>query len=224
LTGGAGTPREVAMVFVRHPSPGRTKTRLAEAIGDDAAVRVYRRMAERVVAGVEALSRPGLLRWGWAAPAGEVDTVARWLGPGLAYFGQPEGDLGARLREAFRAAFAAGAERVVVVGTDCVDAGTACLEAAFEALREADAVIGPAEDGGYYLLGLARPVPQVFEDIPWSTSRAGAETVRRLQEAGASVRLLGRLLDVDTVEDLRRVAASHPELCAGVELPAQEGW
>jgi rSAM/selenodomain-associated transferase 1 len=125
-----------------------------------------------------------------------------WLGPDFRYEAQSEGDLGARLEGAFERAFAEGAARVVVVGTDCPGLDGSHLAMAFEGLRGADAVLGPAADGGYYLLGLTRLLREVFRGIPWSTERTLAETLDRLRTGGHSVVLLPTLRDVDRPEDL----------------------
>ena len=116
---------------------------------------------------------------------------------------QAEGDLGARLAAAFAAELARGARGVAAIGTDCIGLDAMQLASAFDALLDRDAVLGPAADGGYWLLGLSRPCPEVFRDIPWGESAVAEATITRLRDAGASVALLPVLRDVDTLDDLR---------------------
>lgn len=193
---------EALLVFVRWPEPGRAKTRLVPRLGSAGAARFYRGMAERTVATARRCDGAGLDRVVWFTPRERAADIADWLGQGLRYEHQPGGDLGSRLEHAFRRAFAEGATRVVAVGTDCPSLDPEHVHQAFRGLEEADAVVGPAEDGGYYLLGLARPFPDIFRDIPWSTDRTFAETLARLRSGGRSIRLLPALRDVDRPEDL----------------------
>jgi rSAM/selenodomain-associated transferase 1 len=135
-------------------------------------------------------------------PRDARERVAAWLGDGPEYHPQADGDLGDRLRAAFDHAFAGGARRVVVIGSDLPDLSAHHLRRAFRALDGAPAVLGPARDGGYWLLGLRRPVPEAFDGIPWSTGSVLARTVERLRAAGAGPALLDELADVDEAADL----------------------
>ena len=108
--------------------------------------------------------------------------MADWLGPDLACLPQARGDLGARLESAFAAAFADGATAVLAMGTDCPGLTTDRLRAALAALAASDLVLGPATDGGYYLIGLARPAPELFAGVPWGTERVLAATLARAGE------------------------------------------
>ena len=122
------------------------------------------------------------------------------------------GDLGERMATAFADAFAAGSRRVALAGSDVPELTRERVGEAFSALDDHDMALGPAADGGYYLVALARPRPALFEGVAWSTERVLAETLERAAAAGLRVRLLGTLRDVDTPEDARRFAeeeASH---------------
>lgn len=197
---------EMLLVFLRFPQPGKVKTRLVPALGAEGAAQLYRAMAAQVVATARTVARPGLQVRLWVEPVTAVDEARRWLGGSAdAYHGQPEGNLGSRLEHAFRTAFADRARRVVVIGTDCIELGPALLDQALTALHDHDAVLGPALDGGYYLLGLRRLLVPVFRDIPWSSSRTAAVTRQRLGELGASLHQLPMLRDIDTPEDLRSI-------------------
>ncbi len=136
------------------------------------------------------------------APAGAGAAVRAWLGEGPAYLPQAGGELGVRMRDAFARAFAEGAERVVIVGSDLPEISASLLRRAFDLLDGSPAVIGPARDGGYYLLGLTGMIGGVFDGIEWSTPGVLAATLDRLRAAGVEPAMLEPLSDVDTVEDL----------------------
>ncbi len=212
------TPREIVLVFVRDPAPGRVKTRLASGVGDERAAEIYRRLAERTLHVVRAScgERRGVRLV--VDPPGKTGDAARWLGPGLAARPQAQGDLGERMSAAFTEAFADGAERVVVVGTDCPGLLAEDIDAAFDALTSHDAVLGPATDGGYWLLGLAAERPSVFRGIVWSAPDVLERTLEILRSENARFVTLRTQGDVDTPDDLRALA---PELEAspGPALP-----
>jgi rSAM/selenodomain-associated transferase 1 len=195
------SPARAVLVFVRAPEMGRVKTRLAASLGAGPALRVYRRLAEHAIAQARALADEARVRV-HHTPADAAPAIRDWLGEGLLLLPQAEGDLGARMQDAFSRAFADGCERVVIIGSDLPGMDARLLRQAFAAMDEADAVIGPARDGGYYLLGLARPVPGVFDGIAWSTPGVFAATMQRLRAAGVSPVVLPTLADVDEVDDL----------------------
>ncbi|HEX2094514.1 MAG TPA: TIGR04282 family arsenosugar biosynthesis glycosyltransferase [Longimicrobiaceae bacterium] len=193
------SPRSAILVFVRAPEAGRVKTRLAAEIGAEAALRVYVRLAEHALAEARAAGAEVRVHF---TPAEAEATVRGWLGSSAAYLPQGEGELGERLHRAFDQAFADGFERVLVIGSDLPGLSAGRLRRALELLEERGAVLGPAWDGGYYLLGLRAPVPGVFEGIPWSTERVLARTLERLRAAGVEPALLEPLRDVDRAADL----------------------
>jgi hypothetical protein len=186
------------LVFVRAAEAGRVKTRLAAAIGAEGALRVYRRLAEHTVREARAVDAELRIHF---TPADRELQVRAWLGDAR-YLPQAGGDLGTRMEAAFRAAFADGAERVVIIGSDLPDLSAALLRDAFAALDTYPAVLGPARDGGYYLLGMRAPIPGVFDGVPWSTPEVLTLTLERLRAAGIEPALLATLSDVDEVGDL----------------------
>ena len=187
------------LVFVRAPEAGRVKTRLAATLGAEGALRVYRRLAEHTIR--EARAAGAELRIHFTPPDRKAE-VRAWLGDGPLYLPQSAGDLGARMEAAFRAAFAAGAERVVIIGSDLPDLSAALLRRALDALHTHPAVLGPARDGGYYLLGMRTMIPGIFTDIPWSTHEVLALTLARMRAAAIVPALLEPLSDVDEADDL----------------------
>lgn len=195
-------PSRAVLVFVRAPQPGRVKTRLAAAVGEGAALRIYRRLAEHTMAEVRALAADDVAVRVHYAPADAGDAVRGWLGADVLYLPQAEGDLGVRMMDAFARAFSDGAEHVVIVGSDLPEVSASLLHRAFRLLDAHPAVIGPARDGGYYLLGLRGMMEGVFDGIAWSTAEVLRATLDRLHAAGVEPAMLEVLSDVDTVDDL----------------------
>ncbi|HEU0299435.1 MAG TPA: TIGR04282 family arsenosugar biosynthesis glycosyltransferase [Longimicrobium sp.] len=188
---------------MRAPEAGRVKTRLAGAIGAEGALRVYRRLAEHTLAEVRSLAAEGVERRVHYTPAHAGAAVREWLGDGPVYLPQAESDdLGMRMRDAFVRAFEDGVQRVVIVGSDLPELTAALLRRAFDALDAHPAVLGPARDGGYYLLGLRRMIDGLFSGVPWSTPDVLGATLDRFRAAGVEPVLLEELADVDEVEDL----------------------
>lgn len=193
--------RRALIVFLKHPEVGKVKTRLAPALGDETAVDLYRALCEEMLGATT--PRPGEYeRLVFFAPPEAADSVRAWL-PGLRLLPQAGGDLGARMGAAFARTFQRGAERAAIVGTDVPGVSRATVSEALEVLDTADVVLGPAEDGGYYLLALKQPCPELFHGIAWSTPQVLDETVARARGAGRRVALLARLRDIDTPDDLR---------------------
>ncbi len=178
-------------LFTRWPEPGKAKTRLIPALGAAGAADLHRRLTERTVATVHAAGLACEIRCTGADPQAFRD----WLGPDVSVIDQGEGDLGQRL------ARAAADLPVLLLGADTPGLEPDHLRAAAAALAIAAAVIGPAEDGGYWLLGLASPAPQIFENIAWGSETVFADTVSRLTPPPTQ---LARLADLDRPEDLPR--------------------
>src|SRR5207245_11114496 len=122
---------------------------------------------------------------------------------------QGDGDLGERLRAAFERAFAVGAKRVLIIGSDCPSVAAHDIHEAWKNLRTHDIVLGPASDGGYWLIGLRQLQPALLQNIPWSTENVFPETMKRVQKCGLSVRLLREREDVDTEAEWRRFLAAR---------------
>lgn len=197
------------LVFARYPTPGQAKTRLIPALGPAGAAQLYQHLAERVIAQVRALPSPvEIALWYSGATAA---TMQAWLGDDLIFCPQPEGDLGHRLSTAMDWAFAQGYEAALVIGTDCPDLDTVILNQSLEALAAgADLVLGPAQDGGYYLLGLTSPQPALFEGIAWSTAAVLAQTLAQAERLHLTPTYLPTLTDMDTPEDLAHLPSTFP--------------
>ena len=188
------------VVFLKAPRPGSVKTRLAETLGADAACAAYRQLVEHLLANLVPLPAVELC----FTPADASVEINPWLRTDWSACPQSEGDLGERLHAAFTEHFLSEAERIVIIGSDCPDVTVTDIEDAWLALAGHDVVLGPALDGGYWLIGLRDPQPGLFTAMPWSTDAVFGETVRRARESGLRVATLRELADVDTAADWER--------------------
>jgi rSAM/selenodomain-associated transferase 1 len=186
------------LVFLKYPAPGQVKTRLALHLGDERAAELYREWIGLVLGQVQPFRRHGRIVGCFAGAM--KDEFASWNTLVDEWQLQPNGDLGERLRAGFETAHACGSP-VAAIGTDCLELDAVLLETAFDMLTEKDAVFGPAQDGGYYLVGTARPLPGFFDGIPWSCSRTLDSHLTRCRDKGWSVGLLPPRRDIDTWED-----------------------
>lgn len=183
------------VIFAKEPVPGRVKTRLIPALGPDGAARLAAQMLSDTVN--EALAT------GWEVELrGEPDPADWYEGPPVRLRAQGEGGLGARLEQATRQTLDE-TSAILLIGTDCPELDRSRLAAAAAALGPYDAVIHPAEDGGYALLGLKRFSPTLFDEIPWSTAAVFDETRARVEALGWSLHVGDTLRDIDEPEDLR---------------------
>ncbi len=191
----------MVLVFAKAPEPGRVKTRLAADVGENEAARIYRQMGRQVVDQLR--GGPFRLRVCHTPPHAESE-VREWLGDeGLEFTPQASGDLGRRMHRALETALSE-APRACVVGTDAPDVDQVLVRNALARLADHDVVFGPARDGGYYLVGLRRPAPELFRDMPWSTEQVLEKSLEAAARSGLSVATLPMLSDVDRVEDLPR--------------------
>ena len=196
---------EKLIVFVKAPRPGTVKTRLADSLGVAAACGAYRVLVETLLRRLARLENVELR----FAPDDAATEIEPWLRKTWQAAAQGAGDLGERLHRAFEAAFADGSRQVMVIGSDCPDITSEDIDAAWSALKENDLVLGPATDGGYWLIGLRQPQPALFQNIPWSTATVFQETVARAKAVGLSVKLLRQLRDVDTAQDWHAFLAAR---------------
>ena len=198
------------ILFTRYPEPGRTKTRLIPALGAQGAAALQRRMSEAIVARMARFAAQYPVRPEIRYSDGTQQDMEAWLSSAIPCLPQGEGNLGDRLRRAFAQAFAQGAQAVVVVGADCPGLTPALFAQAFGALKQQALVLGPAMDGGYYLIGLNHPAPDLFAGIPWGSGEVLAATLKQARGLALSTHLLEPLADVDRLEDLRHLD-HHPD-------------
>ena len=177
-------------IFARLPVPGRVKTRLIPALGEEGAARLYARLLAQTVE----VARDTGLDFELRVTGGEIAAFHQLFGKDIAVVDQGGGDLGAKMARVRAPA--------LLIGSDCPGVTASLLRAAAAALDDRRVILGPANDGGYYLIGFTEPVPFLFEDMEWSTSQVFPETLRRLVERGMGPAVLPELADIDTPEDL----------------------
>lgn len=189
------------LVFLKAPYPGQVKTRLGKFIGNAQAAQLYQYFVEDILTTVDALGIRSLI---FFSPIDGLSMLQSWLGCHRTYIPQQGDNLGDRMAHAFRTSFALGYQQVLIVGSDSPDLPSAYLQEALEALQQDKAVIGPSEDGGYYTLGFTPHTfcPEVFQDMPWSTSQVYPLTLERLKHNAHAIQILPIWSDIDTLDDL----------------------
>lgn len=192
-------------IFTRYPKPGQTKTRLIGALGKDGAAALQKELTEKTVQEIDQLVQTSTYEPVIYFEGGGLAAMQSWLGRDRQYKPQGTGGLGEKLKRAFGDAFNAGAQRVVTIGCDCPGLSKEHINRAFDALYFNELVLGPATDGGYYLIGIKRPLDELFENIPWGTDRVFETTVSLAQQLGLSTEILEELHDVDRPEDLKHL-------------------
>lgn len=197
-------PPETLILFTRHPEPGTTKTRLIPVLGPDGAADLSRRMAEHAVQQARLLVARRNVALKIYYEGGDEVRIAEWLGDDLIYVRQDQGDLGQRMAQAFSENCGTKEGSAVIMGTDCPGLSASVLWQAFDLLERNDLVLGPADDGGYYLIGLRSPCDELFRDIPWSTDEVFVRSIARATALGLSFTRLETLQDIDRPEDLRQ--------------------
>jgi rSAM/selenodomain-associated transferase 1 len=190
------------LLFVKSPRKGAVKSRLAATLGETAAQDIYKSFVLDILKTLISGRYP--LRIFFYPPDARAE-VTNWLGKSFVYMPQRGEDLGARMADAFVQSFSEGLEKLILIGSDVPDLTEAIIDEAFKSLQSNDAVIGPASDGGYYLIGFNKGtfLPDIFTGLMWSTSSIFRQTMKVLQESGCSVHILPECSDVDTVDDLR---------------------
>lgn len=189
-------PTQKLIIFAKNPVRGKVKTRLAATVGEKNALRVYRELLEHTAKITAALNLPKVLYYSHALERQDV-----FLAAAFAKKVQRGDDLGERMLNAFSAELAV-ADEVIIMGCDCYELQTHHLERAFNELAQHDVVIGPAKDGGYYLLGMKKRQANLFANKQWGSSSVLADTLKDIKDAGLSLYFLPRLSDVDREEDL----------------------
>ncbi|HBH97104.1 MAG TPA: hypothetical protein DDX89_04845 [Candidatus Omnitrophica bacterium] len=189
------------LIFLKDPVPGQVKTRLAKAVGSQAACDIYRACVELTLERMMRFRQEAVL---CVDPPEALLRTRAWVGADWRLQPQRGLALGERLADATAVACSDGASQVVVIGTDSPWLTGDDVAAAFEALRYHHIVLGPAQDGGYYLIGLTRPQPALFEGIAWSSPSVYAQTRVRAAQLGLTTHSLREGYDVDRLEDVQR--------------------
>jgi rSAM/selenodomain-associated transferase 1 len=195
--------KNLLLLFTRNPELGKVKTRLAKTIGNKAALEIYAFLLEHTKKVTQKASCDKAVFY-----SVEIQENDIWEETIYQKYLQKGEDLGERMKNAFQLGFDKGYEKVVIIGSDLYDLKTDHIKKAFQKLEDKDVVIGPAEDGGYYLLGLKEIPPNIFNNKAWGTSTVRKDTLYNLQNL--SVHLLETLNDIDVFEDIKNNPVFHP--------------
>ncbi len=193
---------ETLIIFSRYPEPGKTKTRMIPNLGAEGAAELQREMTEHTLNTAQQLLCRRKFTIEVHFTGGNQQQMLEWLGAEIQYIAQISGDLGDKMRAAFERAFNLGNQRVVVIGIDCPDLDQIILSKAFNSLQKQDLVLGPAKDGGYYLIGLNQSLPELFQNIDWGSDRVLNQTKVIADKLNLSTHYLPTLADIDRPEDL----------------------
>jgi uncharacterized protein len=191
------TTKSLLIIFYRNPKTGKVKTRLAATLGNERALEIFGRLCDHTKAITQSLPFDKIVFY-----TDSIDLMDIWSNATYLKALQEGEDLGDRMRNAFAAGFDTGYDSICIIGTDCFELTGELILEAFNTLRSTDAVIGPARDGGYYLLGMNEPHPELFRDKQWSTDSVLRDTLLDLQSLGLRYVKLKQLSDVDTEDDL----------------------
>ena len=187
--------KNALLIFIRNPELGKVKTRLAKDLGAEEALRIYQKLLDHTRNIVLKTAAACYLYY-----SDFIDKEDAWSNVDFKKFLQPQGDLGDRMLKAFDHALTEN-DAAIIIGSDCPGLTETILQTAFNQLKNNDFVIGPAMDGGYYLLGMKKLAPRLLLDMTRSTDKVFEETVRRMEQMGASYYVLPVLSDIDYAED-----------------------
>jgi uncharacterized protein len=198
--------RTAVILMVKYPWAGAVKTRLGSQIGMEKAAGLYRGFVRTLIATCRSTGFDTMIS---CHPDHPVSDYREWVGTDVSFLVQRGPDLGHKMRDAFEQGFALGYDRVVLMGSDLPHLPAATIEEAAQRTGACDVVIGPALDGGYYLVAMAqgRFFPEMFDDIPWSTSDVLCLTLEKIAAGRRKPCLLKAMRDIDTLEDLKAVSA-----------------
>ena len=191
------TTRLLLIIFYRNPKIGKVKTRLAATVGNEKALDIFRKLSMHTKEVTEKLTFDKIVFY-----SDSIDLMDMW--PNATYLKalQQGEDLGTKMKNAFVAGFETGYTSICIIGTDCYELSEGVIRQAFDELNSTDTVIGPARDGGYYLLGMKQPHTGIFKNKQWSTETVFQDTIDDLESLGLNYVKLKELGDVDTENDL----------------------
>lgn len=193
---------EKLIIYSRYPEPGKTKTRMIPALGKEGAADLQRKMTEHTLHTAKQLKSDRRVKTEMHFAGGNQQLMSDWLGKDIAYVAQVAGNLGIKMQSSFQQAFDRNYKRVVTIGIDCPDINLAILNEAFDSLQQHELVLGVAKDGGYYLIGLNKTIPQLFQNINWGTDIVLKQTKAIAEKLNLKVKYLTTLSDIDYPEDL----------------------
>lgn len=194
----------VLFIFVKYPDSGKVKTRLAKSTGPERAAALYADFVEEILKKLTGARNYDISLC--ISDKNDLSRFQNWLGAEREYTFQNGNDLGERMANCFQEAFAKNIDSAIIIGTDSPDLPPAYIDTAFHSLSHHDMVIGPAEDGGYYLIGFRKSGfnKTIFQNIRWSTATVYADTLTRTAGANLTLFQLPQWHDIDTIEDLKK--------------------
>jgi len=195
----ADKSKNLLLIFIKNPKPGKVKTRLAETVGKDKAYQVYLDLLNYTIS--EAMKVDSARQVWYSFYIDREDKIDEDSFQKSVQSGK---DLGEKMMNAFAQGFKDGYGKIVIIGSDCPEIAASIIEDAFEKLDAFDVVLGPSEDGGYYLLGMRQLIPELFSNIDWSTERVLQQTMVAIQQKKLTWHQLPVLNDIDTEEDLKK--------------------
>ena len=214
-------PHRRLILFARFPVAGKVKTRLIPALGAEGAAALHRRLVLRTLRTAHALCLAQNVELEIRFAGADANAMQHWLGDGWLCRPQSDGDLGERMAGALAESSREGSPATVIIGSDCPTLSAEVLAAAFEALKSSPVVFGPATDGGYYLIGLNRLLPELFQGVAWGTETVLAQSLQILERIGIRPAKLTPLDDLDRPDDLaawRRIVAAEEENLSHVSV------
>lgn len=205
---------EEIIIFTRYPEPGKVKTRLVPYLGKEQTAQIHRQLSERIIRQVLPVQERRRVLISLFYSGGSLRQMKEWLQHPFVYQKQQGDDIGIRMAAAFQSAWQRDTRRAVLIGTDCPSMNADIVDQALEKLLSHDLVLGPAHDGGYYLIGLRADLPaeqlnSLFQNLSWGGSDVFRQTVNRAGLYGLRVAALEKLHDIDRVEDLEHFR-HHP--------------
>ena len=187
------------IILTKNPESGLVKTRLAKTIGENQALEVYETLRHHTARIAEKVDAERMVFYSRFIPSSDL-----FLTDLFSVRLQDGNDLGERMLHGINTGFQCGFHHIILIGTDCYELNPAILDHAFSALERSDAVIGPATDGGFYLIGMKKVIPELFLDRKWSTPDVFIETTTIFRQLGITYELLATLSDIDTFDDLKK--------------------
>ena len=197
------------IVFTRFPMAGKVKTRLAKNMGNKFAVSFFKACAEHTFMELLKVKETGPELFLFCSEENEIEQVMQWAGNNFNYFSQLGKDLGLKMFNAFDTVFKRGYKKVIIIGTDAPDVSMNILQSAISVLDNYSVVVGPANDGGYYLLGFKSKLIDLFSGIEWSTNSVFDNTIKKLNNSKINYFVLDELIDIDTLDDLQNWLKHH---------------
>jgi hypothetical protein len=185
------------IIFIKNPELGKVKTRLAKTIGNQKALEVYKLLQEKTREVSLGVNAQRFLFYSDTVSLGDS-----WNDNDFFKLQQVNGGLGERMEAAFQAVFSNNVDKAIIIGSDCYDITPELIERAYQRLDNNDVVIGPANDGGYYLIGMKKNQADLFQNMVWSTETVFQETIVKIQKKGRTFEVLPTLIDIDTEDDL----------------------